>query len=365
MRILVCDPGANTSVSDVRTGVVSALRRRGDVEVAVYELAGRLAAQADFLDYLYRREVKRTSKSAVPRPTPTDMVKRASYALPDAIWRHQADWVLVVSGMFLHPDNFATLRWFGKTKLGLLCTESPYDDEFQKRVAVFADLAWTNERKSVAPLSTACPCVHYLPHAFNPSVHYPAPPDDVVARHDVVFVGTGFMERIELLAAVDWAGLGIDLGLYGNWTYLPGRHRLRRYLRAGTITNAHTTALYRNAKVGLNLYRSSMGWGKDAERLPPGCAESCNPRAYELAATGCFSVSEYRPEVAEVFGDLVPTFQTAGDLAALMTRWLADEAGRREIQSALPARVAPQTWDARVDQMLRDMRAVDAAKAAA
>jgi glycosyltransferase involved in cell wall biosynthesis len=139
---------------------------------------------------------------------------------------------------------------------------------------------------------------------------------------------------------------------------------LRRYVRGGQITNQTTTALYRNAKIGLNLYRSSMGWGKDAERLPAGYAESCNPRAYELAATGCFAVSEYRPEVPEVFGDLVPTFRTPDELAAQVARWLADDAGRARVREALPAQVRPQSWDARVDQMLANMRAADAARMA-
>lgn len=353
MRILVCDPGASTSVADVRTGVVSALRRRGDVAVDVYELAGRLSAQGEYLRFMYRKAVKQWGKSSVPVPTPTDMVKRATYALPDAIWRHQADWVLFISGMFVHPDIFATLRWFGHTKTAMLLTESPYDDEQQKRVLPFADVAWTNERASIAPLRLVNPNTHYLRLAYNPSVHYPAPADAVLPSHDVVFVGTGFSERIELLAAVDWAG--IDLGLYGNWQYLPPRHRLRQYIRSKEINNEAAVQLYRNAKIGLNLYRSSINWGKDAARLPAGYAESMNPRAYELAACGCFTLSDYRPEVPEMFGDLVPTFHDAAGLQSLVRQWLTDDVGRERVKAQLPEKVRYETWDRRVEQMLADM----------
>jgi spore maturation protein CgeB len=193
----------------------------------------------------------------------------------------------------------------------------------------------------------------YLPHAMRPEVHRPdAPTADGVPAHDVVFVGSGFSERIELLSAIDWTG--IDFALYGNWRSIPARSKLRQYVRDGVVDNQTAAALYRRAKVGLNLYRESIGWGKRAERIT--YAESLNPRAYELAACGCFHISQARAEVGDVFGDLVPTFRTAEECSSLIRKWLADDVGRSDVSFQLPSMVAWHTWTARGAQMAADLR---------
>jgi spore maturation protein CgeB len=102
------------------------------------------------------------------------------------------------------------------------------------------------------------------------------------------------------------------------------------------------------------LYRTSMGFRKDAPRVVG--AQSLNPRAYELAATGCFTISDYRDEVVEIFGDSVPTFSTAEELQSQVRRWLADDSGREALAARLPALVAGQTWAARAAQMEADLR---------
>ena len=173
--------------------------------------------------------------------------------------------------------------------------------------------------------------------------------DDLAPEHDVVFVGTGFEERVDMLAAVDWTG--IDFGLYGSWTLLGSRHPLREHLRAGVIDNRMTAALYRKAKIGLNLHRTSVGWGRGVEHITIK-AESMNPRCYELAACGRFFVSDYRAEIGEVFGGLVPAFETAAELEALLRHYLADDEARLSIAAKLPEAVAPHTFDARISGLL-------------
>lgn len=365
LRILVVHPGASTSVSDVHRGVLEALQARPDVAVAEYELGGRLSYQAEWLRWLYRRAKRRAPGADIPHPTPTDVVKRATRDVPSAAWAHRADWVLVITGMYLHPDMLATLRWYGRPRVAVLFTESPYDDGRQLPLVPFCDVCWTQERRSLPAFREWCQAAGYLPVAYNAAVHHVAPADPEVPAHDVVFVGTGFRERIALLSSVDWMGLGIDLGLYGNWEYLPSRHPLRRHVRAKAIPNTQAVELYRRAKVGLNLYRTSTGWGREAPPIAEGAAESLNPRAYELAACGVFSVSDWRPEVSEVFGDLLPTFRDPSDLGPLLMRWLADDVGRAQVQAQLPARVTAHTYVQRVEQMVADLRAATRRQAAA
>lgn len=359
LRIVCVHPGAVTSTADVCAGLMSALVARTDVCVAEYALGGRISWAGQFLALMYRRAKK--ADPEVVFPSPDDVIKRAIRDLPDAAWKHCADWILIVSGMFVHPDAIACLRWFNKVKLGLLLTESPYEDDRQRHVIGLSHLAWTNERSSLLGLRQVQPHTEYLPHAVIPALHRPGPVDPKTPRHDVVFVGTPFPERVEWLSAVDWTG--IDLGLYGEWGRLPSRHRLRRFVKKGPVPNRYAVELYRAAKIGLNLHRQSMGWEKESPRLTT--AESLNPRAYELAACGCFAISDDRPETHEVFGDLVPTFHDPRDLGPLIRRWLADDAGRAALAAQLPACVAAHTWDARVATMLEQMAAIGAGEAPA
>jgi spore maturation protein CgeB len=125
-------------------------------------------------------------------------------------------------------------------------------------------------------------------------------------------------------------------------------------VRGGPIPNERTALLYRRAKVGLNLYRTSQGWGPDAP--PIAHAESVNPRAYELAACGTFFLSDFRLESAEVFGDRVPMFRSPIEAAALLRRWLADDAGRQRMAAALPAAIAEASWIHRTTTVLGDLQ---------
>jgi spore maturation protein CgeB len=343
MKILLVGAGASYSTKDVENGYRDALLAAGH-DVGLYALDNRIAISTDYLWYVWRKAGKPPDK-----PTFPEIVYHASSAILERALRHEPDWVVVVSGMYVHPDWLVLLRRAG-IRTAILFTESPYDDVEQARVAPFCDVCFTNERSSVAYLRHANRRTHYLAHAYDPARHHPgADGDPDLSAHDVVFVGTGFAERCETLASVDWRG--IDLGLYGQWPLLAPRGRLRRYVRGKVVPNEVAAGLYRRASVGLNLYRTSMGFGKDAPRV--GNAESLNPRALELAACGVFTLSDYRAEVGEVFGDAVPTFRTPDELGELVRYYLAHEDERRERAAAMPACVAGHTYRERAEQLVQ------------
>lgn len=344
MTILVVQPGASMSTADVCIGLIAGLTARGH-KVYEYALDQRITRSGAWLTYCWRKSGKN-----FPQPTAADILYHAGEELVARALRVMPDVVLIVSAMYLHPDVLVLMKRAG-LQTACLFTESPYDDDKQAKLLPFLDVAWTNERTS----ARARPGVGYLPHARNIAVHTVAeavPADDVPA-HDVVFVGTGFSERVDLLSAIDWSG--IDFGLYGSWDLLGSRHHLRSHIREGYVSNERAASLYRRAKIGLNLYRVSKGFGKDAPRLETP-ADSLNPRAYELAATGCFTVSDYRAEVGEVFGDLVPTFTSIDEVRPLLDRWLADDAGRARVRAALPDAVKEHTWHARAAQIEADLQ---------
>ncbi len=352
MKLLLLHPGASSSTADVEAGLRFGLRAHG-ITVIEYRLDERLDHSRRWLHAAWRRV--RKGNAGVEKPTVGDIFYKAGEPAIAMALRHQVDAVLVVSAMFLHPDVIILMRRAG-LRVVVLFTESPYDQAKELAVAKLIDGGWTNERSSLAAFTQANPSSGYLPHAWHPERHRPGaqPGDDAVAAHDVVFIGSAFHERVEWLASIDWTG--IDLGLYGAWEALGSRHTLRRFVRGAHIHNTAAAALYRRAKIGLNLYRTSMGWGRQAPAITH--AESLNPRAYELAACGAFSLSTYRAEAPEVFGDLVPTFTTAAEASALIRQWLADDVGRARVTKQLPACVAESSWVDRSTRVIGDLQSL-------
>lgn len=349
MRILLVGAGASFSIKDVETGYVNALRDAG-ADVKLYLLDQRLAIAQRWMHSLWRARGKPKDQ----RPTWPDVIYRAGVESLEMALRFDVDWVFAISAMYLHPDALELMKRAG-LKTSVLFTESPYDDEQQALIASLVDVCWTNERASLPYLSQFNPRVGYLRHAFDPARHTPvAELTTDVPEHDVVFVGTGFQERIDLLSAVDLEG--IDFGLYGTWTLLPPTHRLRKHLRGGMVDNEQAAALYRRAKVGLNLHRTSKGFGKNVEHITN--AQSMNPRAYELAACGVPQISDYRDEVGETFDWTVPTFDSPDKLRYLIQTSLAYPAERQERAQQARQRVQPHTFAARAAQVLADLERV-------
>jgi hypothetical protein len=358
MKVLLLHPGASWSTADVEAGLRYGLQQHG-VEVVRYRLDARLERSKSWL-FGNWRHAKKTNPS-IPRPNVADVAYQAGIGALEMALRQQVDHVLIVSAMFTHPDVVIMMRRAG-LRVSALFTESPYDDEKERQFAGIVNACWTNERSVVDSFRAVNPHTWYLPHAWHPERHTVDPDAGDVPSHDVVFVGSGFSERVKWFNAIDWRG--IDLGLYGTWKGFGINAQVRRAVRAGNVDNTKAAALYRRAKVGLNLYRTTKGLMLSPNAARISHAESLSPRAYELAACGVFHLSEDRAEVREVFGDLVPTFRTPTEAAALIRAWLADEAGRARIAAQLPARVAESSWVARASQVIGNLQSLSAFKAA-
>lgn len=353
LKMLLVHPGASWSTADVEAGLRFGLERHG-VQIIRYRLDTRIERARTWLYSNWRRTKK--SNPEIQRPTTADMVYQAGIGALEMALRHEVDVVFVVSAMVLHPDVVVLMKRAG-LRVVVLFTESPYDHAHELRMASMVDGCWTNERAVLEDFRKVNAHAGYLPHGWHPERHYVAgrtSNDSTIPCHEVVFVGSGFPERVKWFNAIDWSG--IDLGLYGTWKGLGLKKQVAACVRAEQVDNRMTAALYRRAKVGLNLYRRAPA------TVQP---QSLSPRAYELAACGVFHLSEHRAEVSEVFGDLVPTFRDPLEAAALIRTWLADDAGRARIAAELPATVAEATWVARAATVIGDLDTLLRARKAA
>jgi spore maturation protein CgeB len=341
----------------VYDGLLYGLQQHG-AQVIQYRLDQRIQASDKSLHALWR--IRKRADPDLPKPNRIDMIFDAGCHAVAMALRHQVDVVLVVSAMFLHPDVILMMKRAG-LRVVVLFTESPYDHAEELKIASMVDGGWTNERAVLKDFRAVNPNSGYLPHAWHPLKHTVGerPGDEQVPSHDVVFVGSGFPERIAWFNAIDWTG--IDLGLYGTWKALGLNRQVRACVKGDQVSNEVAGALYRRAKIGMNLYRT-----RGSKRLPLSCVpESLSPRAYELAACGAFHLSEYRAEVREVFGETVPTFSTPSEAAALIRVWLKDEARRLDVAAQLPARVAAASWVERAKTVLGDLQRLLQQRAAA
>lgn len=356
MKVLLIEPGATWSTADVSAGLRHGLEQYPrEVQIVRYHLDQRIERSNSWLQHAWREA--RKHNPTIEKPNVADVFYQGGIGALEMALRHQVDLVLVVSAMFLHPDVVLLMKRAG-LRVAVLFTESPYDEAGEMRMARMIDGCWTSERSSVPAFRAVTPNVGYLRHGWHPARHTPAPqPGDAnVPAHDVVFVGSAWENRLEFLDGIDWTG--IDLGLYGTWPkHLVGpRHPLRQYVREQQTDNLIAAALYRRAKISLNIYRLSKDWGLGAERITH--AESLNPRAYELAACGTFHISTYRAEVPETFGDLVPTCRTPSEAGLLIREYLAHPERRRQMAAELPATVVGHSWNDRAATVLGDMQAL-------
>jgi spore maturation protein CgeB len=335
LKVLLVHPGSRWSTADVDAGLRHGLESHG-VEVVPYRLDARLARAKSWLFRSWRAR----KDANVARPTTGEALLQAGVGALEQALRHQVDAVVIVSAILLHPDVVVLLRRAG-LRVYTVFTESPYDHAHECRIAGLVDGCWTHERTVVDAFRAINPNSAYLPHGWHEERHGLAVEDDRPG-HDVVFVGSGFPERVAWFNAINWDG--IDLGLYGIWDGLGLKPQVQACVKSGPIDNEQAATLYRQAKVGLNLYRRTSA-----------VAESLNPRAYELAACGTFSISEHRAESVERFGNLVPTFSTPQEAEALIRQWVAADGGRAAVQSVLSVLVADASWTERAGQVLENI----------
>lgn len=319
MRVLVVSGPHAFATRDVYTGYVSGLRTvLGEDQVITYDIIPRYNLFHSWCTWLEEK------MGFVPREVRANVL--AAEPVFGAAHMHRADVVYLISPMYFPMSIVDMLRADGFQCWGHF-TECPYEDEFWARnQASHFDHCFVNDRNSLARFQMFNPNTYYVPHAFNPVVHYPRwdRPND---HQHVIFVGTDFASRKQLFEAVDWSG--IDLRLYGNWQEVKSGDKLWPYTRQRLVENHTTAQIYRGATVGISLHRQERYWESE-EVLDLGEAFSLGPRSYELAACGLYQVSDgHRSELQELFGDSVPTFDTPEGLQEEV-RWALDNPAARQ-----------------------------------
>lgn len=336
MRILAVRPGPAFSVQDVHDGWVAGLREAG-VEVADYN-------HDDRLSFYSRAAVELAGGGYREAFNPEQAMRMSMNSLHAVCYQYGPDVLLLTSAFYALAHHLDVIRARG-TRIVILFTESPYQDDDQIRRAAHADLALINDPTNLDRFREVVP-THYFPHAYRPDRHFPQR-GQWEHTSDFCFVGTGYPSRIEFLETVDWAG--IDVALAGNWQGLGEASPLRKYLAHDVedcCDNAQTAHLYAATKASANLYR------REANRPELAAGWAMGPREVELAAMGTFFLRDPRPEGDRVL-PMLPTFADPGDFGEQLRWWLARDDQRTEAGRLAREAVADRTFVNHARQLLR------------
>lgn len=336
MKIVAAHPGPAFSVHDVHVGWVEAMRAKGNL-VAEYNLSERLT----FYDAAMIELPDRQIRKALNHEQAYELAASGLYA---CMYKLRPDVLFITSAFFYPEEMFDVVRSYG-TRIVLMHTESPYEDERQLRMAAHADVNLINDPIHLDEFNSVAP-TYYMPHSYRPVLHHPGPSIPEM-ECDFSFVGTGYPSRIEFLEQMDLNSLNVLLA--GNWQSLDKDSRLLKYVAhepEECLDNEQTANVYRSSRCGMNMYRKEGEVNADVHGL------ACGPREIEMAACGTFFLREPHGESDELF-PMLPTFDSAEDASEKLHWWLAHDS-LREKQSAL-ARAAceDRTFDNRAAELMR------------
>lgn len=161
-------------------------------------------------------------------------------------------------------------------------------------------------------------------------------------KDDLIFVGNKrpFREVVKYAASMKW-----NLSVYGNYWegYIP-----QKYIKGVYLDNDILGQAYRNAKIVLNDHAEDM-------RIHG----FVNNRIYDALAARSFIISDYMPEISDLFGDCVETFSSKNELEHKIDYYLRhpelmEEKAKRGQEIVL----REHTFSKRVETMISDMEMI-------
>jgi spore maturation protein CgeB len=272
-----------------------------------------------------------------------DAVRMAAEGIVSAAFKAWPHVVLLISAFFIPPLYLDMFRDRGM-KVVLLHTEEPYQCDEQLTRAAHADLNLVNDPVNLDRYRELGPA-EYMPHAYRPSVHYPAAPGSP-KEWDLAFVGTGFPSRVRFFEQMNLDGLNVKLA--GPWLDLPEDSPLRDWTMTGDeacVDNDETAVIYRRSRCGINFYR------REGEQAHQGEGWAMGPREVELAACGLWFARDPRPESDDLF-PMLPAFTSPAEAGDLIRWALAHPEDREEAALKARAAIADRTFDSHARKLL-------------
>jgi len=263
--------------------------------------------------------------------------------------RFRPDLLVVNQGSAVTPDTIKKIRQ--ETGAVTINWWSDYPAEFEAGLNTAASGAWdrffvsgtdAEERHHRAGIAGTT----WLPFACDPCIQAPSGPCEEESTPPeptpgIVFVGSAYPERRDLLAVL----ADLDLGIWGpGWNRYADDPVIGARILGGPLRPDRWVPLFQKAEIVLNL---SYGFGKPEEVY----GTMANVRVFEIAACGACQVVDGKKDILDLFTDQVhlASFQSAAELREVVISLLGDRDRRLRIgRAGREAVLAHHTWEHRV-----------------
>jgi spore maturation protein CgeB len=258
--------------------------------------------------------------------------------------------IVVVMGFHILPATLEEL----KRQTGALIVNYATDDPFNSRLSSsdvrasipLYDLYASTKKAIMDDVRRAgCFSVHYVPFAYNPSVHFPERPATFEENQrfvsDVAFIGEGDADRLPFFHRLAENMPNLNLALYGGmWDRHPATQRYAR----GIVRGRDFRLALGSTKIAVNLIRRG---NRDDHVM----------RTFEAPACGAFMLNERTPEHLTLLEENrdAAYFSSEAELMDKVRYYLSRESERERIrQSGYKAITSGgNTYKDRLNQIVR------------
>ncbi|TVM02870.1 MAG: hypothetical protein CV087_08170 [Candidatus Brocadia sp. WS118] len=251
--------------------------------------------------------------------------------LPAKVKRFHPDLLFVV-----HGRKFVK-KWNGQFQQyhrSVWLLDEPYEVDDTAKFSRQFDTVFVNDPNTIHRHQNA----HYLPVGFDPHVYFETEDERV---YDVGFIGGYNSVREKLLTGLLKKKL-LSYIVGGPWR----NEALRSICLSPNIPASETAALYQKTKIVINIFRERHHFNRQNIS-----AYSLNPRIYEALACGSLVVSEYRPEIKELFPEL-PVFGEEDELLKIVDDLLRHPDKFEETRQACQKHLSAQRYQDRLKRVV-------------
>lgn len=204
-------------------------------------------------------------------------------------------------------------NYFDKDKIAILYETIPYKLEEVKNV----DVVFTGSLKKSREYQAMGINAHFLPQFTRLDKFYYDPKPEL--KNELLFVGNRYPDtpsRKSIEYALEY---GFKPAVYGaGWENVLVGENAALY-KAKQIPGDNLKYFYSSADIVLNDTREDM--------IEAGFISN---RIFDVTAAGAFIISDYIPEIEEIYGDSVPMYKNKEEFKMLIDYYLAHPEERRE-----------------------------------
>lgn len=238
-----------------------------------------------------------------------------------------------------------------KTPIAYWFVENFHSMKYWEEIAPMCDYFFTIQRGEFFEKLKAAHVrnVSYLPQAASPAHHRPLRLNAADREHygsNLSFMGAGYPNRQHFFHGL----LDYDFKVWGTEWDLNSEVGLRLQNKNVRLEPGEYIKIFSASRINLNLHSSTMHAGID----PVG--DFVNPRVFEIAACGGFSLVDNRDELPPLMepGREIETFSTLAELREKVEYYLGRQDDRRKIAQAGRKRVLEDhTFEYRMEELLK------------